>query len=198
MRITTKFKEEQTGVACYFHKRSRLATLPCPYFYDIAYEQHVPRGVHHMGCLTIGVGKHGDAGSAQCNASATHVKRHCTWEASYETAKVCIDALAIFCSRPVTSFWQHALIFLAALCRIASSHHLGSTSALPRLNPRMHSPHCARTHFTHRPPTPPANYRRLPGRSLQGLRKAMARLLLLRITRGAAGAAASEPDAGPE
>ena len=87
VHVTTRFKEEQTGVACYFHRRSRLATLPCPYFYDIAYEQHVPGGTHHSGCLNVGVGTLGPPGAAQCNASAEHVKQHCTWEASYKTAK---------------------------------------------------------------------------------------------------------------
>jgi len=42
VRETIRYKEEQTGVACYFARRSRLEALPCPYFYDIAYEQHVP------------------------------------------------------------------------------------------------------------------------------------------------------------
>ena len=36
---TIRYKEEQTGVACYFDRLKRLDTLPCPYFYDIAYEQ---------------------------------------------------------------------------------------------------------------------------------------------------------------
>ena len=56
---TTRYKEEQTGVACYFARRRRLDTLPCPFFYDIAYEQHVPGGIHHRGCLREGVGRLG-------------------------------------------------------------------------------------------------------------------------------------------
>ena len=74
VRETARYKEEQTGVACYFDKRRRLDTLPCPYFYDIAYEQHVPGGIHHRGCLRVGLGKLGVAGQAACNASARHVR----------------------------------------------------------------------------------------------------------------------------
>ena len=55
-RTASRFKEEQTAVACYFFKRQRLRTLSCPHFYDIAYEQHVPGGVHHKGCLREGLG----------------------------------------------------------------------------------------------------------------------------------------------
>lgn len=88
VHATTRFKEEQTGVACFFHRRKRLATLPCPYFYDIAYEQHVPGGNHHAGCLREGVGRKGNtAGAAACNASAQHVLAHCTWERSYADAR---------------------------------------------------------------------------------------------------------------
>ena len=87
VRQTTKFKEEQTGVACFFDRRHRLATLPCPYFYDIAYEQHVPTGIHHRGCLKEGVGRLGVEGVKACNASAVHIREHCTWEVSYQTAK---------------------------------------------------------------------------------------------------------------
>jgi hypothetical protein len=87
VRETLSYKEEQTGVACYFSRRTRLSTLPCPYFYDIVYEQHVPGGTHHLGCLREGIGRAGVLGAAACNASAEHVRQRCTWERSYASAR---------------------------------------------------------------------------------------------------------------
>ena len=47
----------------------------------------MPQGIHHLGCLREGVGRLGEVGQAQCNASAAHVATHCTWEVSYENAR---------------------------------------------------------------------------------------------------------------
>jgi hypothetical protein len=69
------FREEQTGLACYFSGIRRLRVLPCAYSYDVGNPLHQIGEQHHQGCL-----KKSRIGEATCNAIAGHVAQQCTWD----------------------------------------------------------------------------------------------------------------------
>lgn len=47
------FKEEQTGMACYFHAFGRMQTLPCAYQWDVSYPMHGRGQEHTKGCVRL-------------------------------------------------------------------------------------------------------------------------------------------------
>lgn len=68
------FREEQTGLACYFTATHRLRVLPCPYSWDVGNELHLKGQQHYRGCL-----RKSHAGAETCDAIAHHVAERCVW-----------------------------------------------------------------------------------------------------------------------
>ena len=73
---------EQTGVACYFHSRQQLRTLPCATFYDATTERHVKAtqgmeaAMHQAFTACI---KWAGVPRKQCEEVSSYIRHNCMW-----------------------------------------------------------------------------------------------------------------------
>lgn len=82
------FKDEQTGMACYFSASKRMQVLPCTYQWDVSYPLHAHGEEHQRGCVRNPLGS-GSLGSGfTCNVVADYVSEHCLWPSKPEQTQV--------------------------------------------------------------------------------------------------------------
>jgi hypothetical protein len=228
VRETTRFKEEQTGVACYFDRRQRLETLPCPYFctthaadppLDLpravdaelpravdaelprAVDAELPRAVDAEFIVRSSPQASLPARVIEPSRGQTTLRTSSTCQAACTTRAVCARASvgsgrqAWHSATRRRCTWPNS----ARGCDLTRQHARCTSRARTQCYPPCHwhrSAQCCAVH------TDGATLRCVCATghtgALQGLRKAMARLLVFWAARGEAGSAAGQRDSPSE